>query len=122
VPVSDRLIIFSMVVWGLTNVVSGSSLVAPIRDWLSSRKSTTFLGKLANCYMCSSFWLGTLVSSLGYGVCNELRKMYDGDWCDSVPEVQQGWLVVDTVMDGFIASGTTWIIFVVLVKLGSEEL
>ena len=105
-PVLERLMVFVLVVWGTTNILSGSKLLKPLRDWLLH--SMRWLGELVDCYMCTGFWVGLSWSFLGLGTCNELR-FYPVD-------------LIGLVADGCLASGTTWIIFVVLEKLGAAKL
>jgi len=100
-PVLDRLAIFILSCWGVTNVVAGSKLIRPIRDRL---KPVPFLGDMLPCYMCAGWWVGAGLSAIGLG---------PGD----LPNY-----VFTIIRDGFISSGTCWIIHVVLTKLGSDQL
>lgn len=101
--VSERLLIAVMLVWGTTNIVSGSKLTRPLRDRL--QESNARLGELANCYMCTGFWIGCLWSVLGFGIAKSIAPVWIG-----------------VIADGFMMSGSTWIIHVVLEKLGASEL
>lgn len=109
-PISDRVLIFSLVVFGLTNIVVGSKLFSPVRDRL--QQINPRLGELAKCMMCAGFWVGLFVSILGLNLCNQLRHS-TSSWA---------WKILDCGLDGFLASGVAWILFVVLARLGSEEL
>jgi hypothetical protein len=55
------LLIFTFGCSGLTTIIVTSSILEPIRDFVSSKSS--YIGKLINCTMCSGFWVG-LVASL----------------------------------------------------------
>jgi len=55
------LLIFTFGCSGLTIIIVTSSILEPIRDFVSSKSS--YIGKLINCTMCSGFWVG-LVASL----------------------------------------------------------
>lgn len=103
VSVSERLLIAVLLVWGTTNIVSGSKLTSPLRDRL--QESNAKLGELANCYMCTGFWVGCVVSMVGFGVAKSIAPG-----------------LIGVIADGFIASGSTWIIHVVLERLGASEL
>lgn len=105
-PVLERLVILVLVVWGTTNVVSGSKLVKPLRDRL--QHFSPALGTLAKCYMCAGFWIAIGWSFLGLGVCNQFRLF----------ELQSFGNVIGVIADGMMGSGTTWILFVVLARLG----
>ena len=102
ITVLERLIIFVLLVWGVTNIISGSMIMKPFRDLLYNLSPT--LGKLISCYMCTGFWVGISISF----------------WC--VGTIYPNSIIAGPVLDGFIGSGTTWIIFVILEKLGARNL
>jgi hypothetical protein len=56
--------------------------------------------------MCFSFWVGIALGILGVGPC-QLLPLF---------------LIGKILADGFAASAICWIIHVILVRLGSEEL
>lgn len=103
----ERLIIFILVVWGMTNIISGSYIFQPLRDWL---KDVRVLGRLLPCYMCTGFWVGLMVSLIDHISRNQFR------------EIGSVLAVKEIFYDGCIGSGTTWILFVILARLGSREL
>lgn len=114
--VPDRLVVFCALCWGITNVVSGSKLTEPIRDWALCPKS---IKAVLNCYMCTAFWVGVFVSGLftsQLGVCSSLPLFS----IQGMPVVYVATMGV--FLDGFIASGAAWIMFVVLEKLGASNL
>jgi len=97
-------LILILAAWGLTNIVSGSLLFRPARAWFDAK--VPFIGRLLRCYMCFGFWAGILISLM---TRNQFRVL-DFEF----------WRLI--LLDGWICSGTTWIIYVILVRLGSEEL
>jgi len=101
-PVSEDLIAFILLCWGITNVLVNSKLFKPLRDRL---QPVPFIGQMSHCTMCMGWWVGLAVSALGMDVTDigyDYRLEY--------------------VADAFVSSGTCWIIHVVLVKLGSDKL
>jgi hypothetical protein len=54
------LLIFTFGCSGLTIIIVTSSILEPIRDFVSSKSS--YIGKLINCTMCSGFWVGFVAS------------------------------------------------------------
>ena len=113
--VPDRLVIFCALCWGITNVVSGSKLTKPIRDWALCPES---IRTMLNCYMCTAFWVGMAISVLfnaQLGVCSSLTLF--------LPDAPQAYsIALGALFDGFIGSGIVWIMFVVLEKLGASNL
>ena len=59
------LFIFTFGCSGLTILIVSSSILEPVRDFVSSKSS--YLERLINCTMCSGFWVG-LVASLFCGM------------------------------------------------------
>lgn len=78
------LLIWILVCYGITVVVTGSTIMAPIREksWNLHKK----IGELLECPMCFGFWSGLLVSLFWASPTNNL------------------------LFDGFLASGTCWLI------------
>lgn len=95
-----KLLIFILTVYGFTNIVVDGYIFAEVRDFAS--KINRELGLLLICPMCFSFWAGAMLCLLGYNV------------------IGTGRLFVDTLFSGWLASGTTWIVYN-LVRLIEEE-
>ena len=79
-----NLLIWILVCYGITNVVTGSSIMEPIREksWKIHKK----IGELLSCPMCFGFWSGLFVSLLWQSPTNNL------------------------LLDCFLASGTCWLL------------
>ena len=99
------LIIFILVCYGTTNVITGSKIFAPIRDRskrLPGRYGVWF-GQLMDCPMCMGFHVGVFWFAVGL-IDIDLR-------------LNLGWLAA-----GSLASGVCWIIRVLLYRLGEDSL
>jgi len=55
-----EFLIFTLGCTGITVIVVLSSLLEPIREFISSKSN--FLNKLINCTMCTGFWVGVACS------------------------------------------------------------
>ena len=97
------LVAWILVVYGITLIVTGSWLFRPVRRLF---EPYPYLHKLVTCPMCFSFWVGIALGILGVGPC-QLLPLF---------------LIGKILADGFAASAICWIIHVILVRLGSEEL
>lgn len=87
-----NLITFILVVYGITTTIVQSKIFKPVRNALSS---VPFVSEIIKCMMCSSFWVGLVVSFTGVSVlANTIPFSY--------------------IFDSFIALATTWIIHVVV--------
>lgn len=51
-------IIWSLAIFGASNGIVISDLLAPVRSWLG--KKSNFFGQLIHCPLCLGFWLGLL--------------------------------------------------------------
>lgn len=60
----NSLLFFTSAI-GLTNLIVYSSLLDPIRNFLSSKNK--LVGELLSCMMCSGFWSGFIIS-LFFGI------------------------------------------------------
>jgi len=102
------LSLFSLICFGLTVIVVFSAITWPLR-MLAGR--VPFLGKhlyewqdpepmgLLSCSLCTSFWIGSLISVLGVAV---------------LPVTG----VLDVVANGLLGAGTTWLFYAITQKLG----
>ena len=68
----------------------------------------TFIGRLFHCHACMGFWVGVLLS-----------VAYGGFILDHIDSIS---LYESVALDGFLLSGTNFIAWVILRKLGAEEL
>jgi len=80
----EDLIIWILVCYGITSIVTGSIIMEPVRAkaWKVHKK----LGELLTCPLCFGFWAGLFVSLLWLSPTNNL------------------------FLDCFISSGTCWLI------------
>ena len=111
------LIIFILTAWGITNIICNALITEPLRTsfvhavcLLAARlgkdaeKAKSVAAKFIKCPMCVAFWVGLLCS-----------------FFLEVP-VEANLFPLGHLFSGFLASGTTWIIHVVLARLGALEL
>jgi len=55
-----NLILITLIAYGITNILVFGSIFESSRTYLTN--NSTFLGKLVSCMMCTSFWVGVLLS------------------------------------------------------------
>tara|TARA_Y100000296_G_C5025378_1_gene181984 strand:- start:103 stop:399 length:297 start_codon:yes stop_codon:yes gene_type:complete len=85
------LLIWILVCYGLTNIVTESIIMEPVRKY--SWKINKKLGELLECPMCFGFWAGILVSLA---------------WVSPTGFFGTEWY--HYILDGFIASGACWLL------------
>lgn len=97
-----ELLIAILVAFGITNIVTQSSIFYPMREWLGKNindpdfgKLSKFFYKLVNCPMCFGFWVGILVGA-----------------------VVGPFPFWNVIFNGALYSGTCWIIFCLTQFLG----
>lgn len=93
------MLAWALAVIGLTTIITQSKLFAPVRQVFELAVRSRFL----HCPMCVGFWVGLGLSLLHFGCC-------------------PGPLWLRPVFDGWASSGLNWIVFVILVRLGSKSL
>ncbi|MEW5675557.1 hypothetical protein ABGT15_04530 [Flavobacterium enshiense] len=65
-----EIVIFSLIAYGITNILVYGSIFQSLRDFLM-KVNPKFLGKLLECPMCTSYWVGfglcfIIVSPIGF--------------------------------------------------------
>ena len=91
----EDLLVWILVCYGITNVVTGSTIMAPVRQ--KSQKIHKKLGELLECPMCFGFWVGVAVSLLWASPTGLGESVFLGPvW-------------YHYILDGFLASGTCWL-------------
>ncbi len=58
------MILFILAVIGMTHIMVDSEIMEPVEDWSKSRLPEMVHHALFNCYQCSGFWCGLLLSPL----------------------------------------------------------
>ena len=86
----STLIVWILIAYGITNIVTSAKITAPIRKL--AKESSSWFHSLITCPMCFSFWTGLYLS------------IY--------------WVTISTWwLDPFLASGAVWILYCLLSKL-----
>lgn len=102
-------IIWSLAVFGTTNIVTTSKMFSPIRSGFSR---VPFLGKLLKCQLCFGFWVGMF---WGFFVWNPSEMLflraYNGD-------IQ---VLFDLLFNGAVGSSVAWILHLITLKLMTSE-
>ena len=98
-----NLLIFIILAYGITNIVTYSTLFEPIRNFFD-KINPGFLGKLFSCPLCFSTWVGFLLSFIFqyYNVFTPLTFIGVHD------------KILSVFLDGCFTSGTTWILYVLV--------
>lgn len=96
------VLIFALVCFGLTNIVTGGKICRPLREGLARR--FPWLGEWIDCPMCFGFWVGAFWDAAGL-----------------FPRVGVSRLV-EVIAAASISSAVCWIVHVALVHLGADEL
>jgi len=101
---------WTFVVYGLTLILTGSKLFAPVRTYLTRACSTRFpwACSFVHCPLCVGTWIGMLASLSGFSLVR--------------PEALAWPRVLVVLADGWAAGAICFLIHVVGVRLGSEEL
>ena len=95
-----------MASYGATNIITGSKIFEPIRSYLlhSGYWLLRKFGEMAICPMCTGFWVGVF----WYMALRETvwTSKFDFEW----------------LAFASMASGFSWIIYVIMQKFGESEL
>lgn len=90
------LLTWILVAYGITNIVVTSKIFKPFREWVIPR--SIFFGGMLQCMMCFSFWVGLLLSETLWSPTNLMQ-------------IQSSFRFTSLLYDGFLASGSTWLIY-----------
>lgn len=96
-----------LVAWGFVVIVTTSRIFRPVRELADAY--TPGLGVLLHCPLCFGFWAGVGLSLAGL-------TSPSSSVCPS------WWLPFRAWADGCAAAGACWIVHVVLVRLGANDL
>lgn len=90
-----NFIIWSLICYSITNVITQSSLFDPIRKYIEQKNK--HIGKLFKCPMCMGFWIGILLSFIWFSPSNLIDfNMSNIPYC---------------ILDGFLSSAISWLLF-----------
>ena len=92
------MVLWLFLTYGITLVVTGSSIFRPIRQYDPSG--------LLKCPMCTGWWVGFVLSFL----------LHLG------PAQNMGAALPEWLANAFCASAWCWVVHVVLVRLGADKL
>ena len=101
----SSFIIWSLAVFGISNIIVFSALLKKPRDWVSGK--IPFLGKLLNCIMCLGFWAGAFLGET-YWSPSKLLILREYPFAFSVQ---------DFIMNGCIGSAISWILYLHLAEM-----
>lgn len=103
-----ELLVFTMIVYGLSNMVVYASgpfeIFSKLRDW-SEEKLPSNLGEMFHCMICFPTWVGIGLSLLNIFVFND----YYFTPFNMVTSNTHYWYI-NIFMDGFAASGINWFV------------
>lgn len=99
----SAIVIWVLVVYGVTLVITCSKIARPLRQLLSR---WTFTHDLIVCPMCVGFWVGVCAGKAGRMFVHSDVFMLTGS----------------NLANGFAASAACWVIHVVMMRLGASEL
>lgn len=94
-----NLLIFSLVSYGIVNIIVFGSIFQSMRDWFQ-KINPNFLGKLTSCPMCSGVWVGFVLSYIFqlYGFVTPFTSY----------GINILWMSI--FLDGCLQSGCVWLI------------
>ena len=79
--------------FGMTTIIVNSTIMHPVREFLT--KSIPFLGKLINCFLCTSFWVGVFWATLHW---DPFHQFGTGTF-------------LSALFAGCVGSATSWIVY-----------
>jgi hypothetical protein len=111
-------VLWLLVTYGLANAISSARVGAPLRrrfpitkkDGPGEDDQAVSFAHLIRCPKCVGAWIGAALTFLNLGPAMVVTL--------PIPGV----LVVQVALNGCAAAGWCWIVFVVLAKMGAEQL
>ena len=58
------ILLFIVAVIGMTHIIVDSTIMEPVEEWMEGRLPPCVHNALFNCYQCSGFWCGVVLSPL----------------------------------------------------------
>tara|TARA_R110000751_G_scaffold169953_4_gene276647 strand:+ start:252 stop:563 length:312 start_codon:yes stop_codon:yes gene_type:complete len=94
-----EVLVWIVAVFGTTTIVVNSTIMEPVRNLIT--KLVPLLGKLVNCFLCTSFWIGVFWATLHWD-----------------PFHQHGAnAFLSALFAGCIGSGASWIMYLKIFPL-----
>ena len=87
---------------GITVIIVLSSLLEPVREFVSSKSS--FLGKLTNCTMCTGAWVGA-VCSIWFDINRVFGAAISALRCWSISSVVDAFSTISLYLDAHLEDG-----------------
>lgn len=87
----EVLVLWTLIAYGMTSIIVWGSIFEKVRVWIKSRSQ--FFGELIGCTLCTSTWVGFILSILTGGLVN---MVWDSIW------------LVDIFLDGMYTAGSVW--------------
>jgi hypothetical protein len=84
------LIFWILAAYGMSTILVYGSIFETSREWMENRSK--FLGKLFNCMLCTSTWVGFFLSLVLGGLCNKFFELSFGG----------------LFIDGMFTAGAVW--------------
>lgn len=91
-------LVWVMAVFGMTTIIVNSTIMKPVRDFLGN---FPLLGKLVNCFLCTSFWVSVFWATLHW---------------DPFEQYDTG-AFLSALYAGCVGSATSWIIYLKIFPL-----
>jgi len=103
-----KFLVWSLGVFGTTNIIVVSTIFSPIREWVlfSDKKDRVlrrfkFPGKLITCPMCMGFWIGCFWSVFLWSPSKELGYYNN---------------FINILFDGFLGSIMSWMLYLLIAE------
>ena len=87
------VLIWSLIAYGITSIINWGSIFEKPRNWIITRSD--FFGDFITCTLCTSTWVGFLMSICFGGLCT---MFFDIHWLPSI------------FFDGMFTAGVVWVI------------
>lgn len=87
----EVLVLWTLIAYGMTSIIVWGSIFEKFRIWVKSK--STFFGELIGCVLCTSTWVGFILSILTGGIVD---FTWDTPW------------LVDVFLDGMYTAGSVW--------------
>lgn len=103
-------VIWILACYGITQIIVESGLFENPRGWLL--KKTPLIGRLANCILCASVWVGFLLSILVWSPSTFYFGDEMGNHLIGLNYSKTVKIILSVFVDGMIASSLVWLIHI----------